>query len=171
MDESPSEEPPQRTSASGVIQWIDPDAMLAEAVRVWLDDASRKVETHLGLVGEVRVRLLGDEEMARAHERYKGRSGPTDVLTFDLEPDSDVLDVDVLVCVDEASRRAAQFGHDVAREILLYMVHGVLHCLGYDDHDPEQAERMHREEDRLLEAIGVGAVFAPAGAVDREGAR
>ena len=65
------------------------------------------------------------------------------------------------LCLDEAARRAIEFGHGVERELLLYAVHGVLHCLGHDDHEEEQRARMHREEDRLLAAVGVGAVYRP----------
>ena len=98
--------------------------------------------------------------MAGAHQRYAGVSGTTDVLTFDLaESGAGRLDADLLVCFDEAARQAAGRGHDVATELLLYIVHGVLHCLGQDDHDPAAASRMHAEEDRVLEAIGVGRVY------------
>lgn len=166
MDEGPSDDPPQRSSASGVICLIDPDATVSDADRLWLQQASDRASEHMGLRGEVRVRLLRDAAMAEAHERYMGEPGPTDVLTFNLEPESDELDVDLLVCVDEAARGAGAIGHEVRREILLYIVHGVLHCTGHDDHETSDAERMHREEDRILGAIGVGAVFAPdAGAV------
>lgn len=169
MDDSSSDEPPQRTSASGVICLIDPDALLTAADRRWLEQAADRAAEFMELCGEVRVRLLGDDAMARAHEQYKGEPGPTDVLTFDLDPDSGVLDVDMLVCVDEAKRRAVQIGHEDRREILLYIVHGILHCLGHDDHDGRDAERMHREEDRILSAIGVGAVYAPKADAGGEG--
>ncbi len=161
MDESPSDEPPQRTSASAAICLIDPDALLVDADLAWLEQAAARASEHMELRGEVRVRLLDDRAMSEAHERSMGESGPTDVLTFDLDPGSGVLDVDLLVCVGEATRRAGEFGHPVGREILLYIVHGVLHCLGHDDHDEERARRMHEEEDRILGAIGVGAVYAP----------
>jgi probable rRNA maturation factor len=62
--------------------------------------------------------------------------------------------------VDEARRQAAGRALPVERELLLYCVHGVLHCLGYDDHDDAEYVRMHAEEDRILEAIGVGRTFA-----------
>ena len=45
---------------------------------------------------------------------------------------------------------------------------GALHCLGYDDHDPNEFARMHTREDEILGAIGVGAVF---GSSDPEGGR
>jgi probable rRNA maturation factor len=62
--------------------------------------------------------------------------------------------------VDEAGRQSAVRGHTVEQELLLYVVHGVLHCLGHDDHDPDAAARMHAEEDRVLAAVGVGVTYA-----------
>lgn len=168
MDESPSDEPPQRTGAFAPICLIDPDALLADADRAWLEQTAARASEHMNLRGEVRVRLLNDRAMGEAHERSMGESGPTDVLTFDLDPGSGVLDVDLLVCVDEAARRAGEFGHGVGREILLYIVHGVLHCLGHDDHDEAQARHMHQEEDRILSAIGVGSVYAPSARCEEE---
>lgn len=127
----------------------------------------------LACAGEVRVRVLDDEAMSAAHERWGGVPGTTDVLTFDLrEGEQGPLDVDLLVCVDEAARQAKARGLPLERELLLYIVHGVLHCLGHDDHDEADAARMHEEEDRLLEAAGIGATFAVApshGMPEREG--
>ncbi|MBK7403518.1 MAG: rRNA maturation RNase YbeY [Phycisphaerales bacterium] len=116
----------------------------------------------LALAGEIRARLVDDQAMAAAHARWSGVPGTTDVLTFDLRDTAEgPLDVDLLLCTDEAARQAAPRGHTVAREILLYLIHGVLHCLGYDDHDEADAARMHAEEDRLLDAAGIGATYAP----------
>lgn len=99
--------------------------------------------------------------MAAAHDRYKGELGTTDVLTFDLsDGPGSPLDVDILICADEAARQAAARGHGPERELLLYAIHGLLHCLGHDDHDPDQAAAMHTEEDRILTALGVGATYA-----------
>jgi probable rRNA maturation factor len=134
---------------------------LAEPARRWIEDHARRAIAGLGATGEVRVRVVGDEAMAAAHSGFAGVEGTTDVLTFDLaEPGQSSLDVDILVCIDEARRQAAARGHGVERELLLYIVHGVLHCLGHDDHDPAAAARMHAEEDRILESLGVGATYA-----------
>ena len=69
-----------------------------------------------------------------------------------------------MLCLDEAARRSRDLEHPVEHELLLYAIHGVLHVLGHDDHDPAAFERMHAEEDRILEAIGVGPVFRRGGA-------
>ncbi|MEM0984182.1 MAG: rRNA maturation RNase YbeY [Planctomycetota bacterium] len=109
-----------------------------------------------GAAGELRVRVVDDAEMSALHLERSSVPGPTDVLTFDLS-DGDGLDCDVTVCLDEAARRASG---DVAPELVLYALHGALHCLGFDDRSNEDAARMHAEEDRLLEAAGLGRVFA-----------
>ena len=144
---------------------LDPDNLLGAAPRRWLTDHARAAVAHLGASGEVRVRVIADAEMATAHERYSNVPGTTDVLTFDLREDPNPeapLDVDVLICADEARRQATARGVPVQRELLLYIVHAVLHCLGEGDHDEAAAARMHEREDRVLAAIGVGAVYAVA---------
>jgi len=125
-------------------------------------------------VRRVHVELVADAEMDRLHRRHAGVPGTTDVLTFPASDPADPsapVEVDIVACVDEAARRAAEFGHPPERELLLYALHGVLHCCGHDDHDPAAFARMHAEEDRLLALIGVGPTYRPAGrGPDREAA-
>lgn len=176
-----SDEPPRRSQTelargrlTANVDIADPERRLgADALR-WLSEMAHRALDAMGAAGEVRVRIVGDGPMAAAHERYKGMSGTTDVLTFDLsEPargagpaGGPVLDVDILICADEAARRGAEFGHAPERELLLYIVHGVLHCLGHDDGDDEAAARMHRAEDEVLARIGAGATYRPASPAD-----
>lgn len=138
---------------------LDSTGRLPTAHVNWLTEHLRGALRELRAGGEVRVRVVDDDAMASAHLRYSGVEGTTDVLTFDLTEPGRMLDVDVLVCLDEAERQGAERGHPRQHELLLYMVHGVLHCLGHDDHDEAGHERMHAEEDRLLRALGVGAVY------------
>lgn len=144
---------------------IDPDALLPERDAAWLramagDAVAILVEDHPNADHDVRVRLVADDEMADAHQRYADVPGTTDVLTFDLSGDGRTLDVDIMVCVDEARRQGERLGHETRRELLLYIVHGVLHCLGHDDHHDDDYRRMHDAEDRVLERLGVGRTFA-----------
>jgi probable rRNA maturation factor len=154
----------------------DPDGRLTPPARAWLAARSAAAIGTVARSGEVRARVVGDAEMAGAHERHTGVAGTTDVLTFDLSqepraesaadighPSHRALDADLLICADEAQRHATTRGHSIERELLLYILHGALHCLGHDDHDEAAAARMHAVEDRVLEAIGVGATYAPAG--------
>ncbi|MFG0328124.1 MAG: rRNA maturation RNase YbeY [Phycisphaerales bacterium JB037] len=171
------EPPPRRASASPatpcapaadapLVELTDATGRLAAADLAWLTDRARSALVHLRAAGELRARIIDDAAMRRAHADWLGDDSTTDVITFDLTEGHAALtrelDTDLLVCLDEATRQAHHRGHDARRELLLYLVHGSLHCLGHDDHEPTQAERMHALEDRTLDAIGVGAVYAPA---------
>ena len=148
------------SEAAVALALSDATGRVSAADMRWLLDSSEQAGRELGAGGEVRVRIVADAEMAAAHERYSKVSGTTDVLTFDLAEGPGVLDLDILVCLDEAERQGASRRHEPRRELLLYIVHGMLHGLGYDDHEEADYARMHEAEDRVLAAIGVGATFA-----------
>lgn len=116
-------------------------------------------------LGRLSVIIVNDERMAALHAAHLGCSRTTDVLSFDLseqvEPGQVQIEADLAICADEAARRAAEFGHSIERELLLYAVHGLLHCVGFDDQDEAAASAMHAEEDRILQVIGVGATYRP----------
>lgn len=126
----------------------------------WITDHVQRAMDHLACSGEVRARIINDREMSEAHQRHCKVPGTTDVITFDLrENPESPLDTDLLLCLDEADRQAMLRAHPVPRELLLYIIHAILHCLGYDDHDDESYRTMHAREDEILAALGVGTTF------------
>lgn len=168
-DPLPRSSTPNRKQASSAgpceVTIHDSARLLSQSQRGWLSEKAAQALLATGAHGEVRVRLVSDAEMADAHQRHMGASGTTDVITFNLADDdqaakSACLDTDLLVCVDEARRQSQRRDIPLERELLLYVIHGALHCLGYDDHDAAQARAMHAREDEILESIGVGATFA-----------
>lgn len=108
------------------------------------------------------IALVGDATMSRLHAQFLNVPGTTDVITFELDHDARGRPTagEVVVCVPEARRQSAKRGVRVEHELLLYALHGVLHLSGYDDREPAAHRRMHRAEDRILTAIGIGATFA-----------
>ncbi len=114
-------------------------------------------------VARASFRIVDDAEMSTLHERHSKIAGTTDVLTFPWASPPEPIEVDVAICHDEAKRRAAELGHSVDREVILYAVHGLLHAAGFTDDAADAHAAMHAEEDRLLEAIGVGATFVKKG--------
>lgn len=166
---SDSEPPPwrgstNRESTPAAFDLADPDALLTSSQRQAIEELIRRAILHMAIAGEVRARVVADPQMAEAHLRYSGVPGTTDVLTFDLsDPGSAAagrVDTDIYICADEARRQAASRGHGIDIELALYTIHGILHCLGFDDHDDESFAIMHQKEDQILTAIGVGPVFA-----------
>lgn len=110
--------------------------------------------------GTISVAIVGREEMTALKERYFGAAQDTDVISFDLrdEPD-DALDCEIVVNLQRAASEAQARNGNCEAELNLYLVHGLLHQLGYDDQDDAQAQAMHRKEDELLEELGFGKVY------------
>ena len=102
-------------------------------------------------LAQVDVAAVAAGEMAALNRRYLGCAGSTDVLSFDLSDElSEGLVVQVIVCGDIAAGEAPRHGHSAARELLLYVAHGLLHLVGYDDATPRLASRMHARAEQLL---------------------
>jgi probable rRNA maturation factor len=104
----------------------------------------------------VSIAIVGDSVMRRLHREFMGIDSPTDVLTFPLGAPGGFLG-EVVACAGVARREALSRGSGAADELLLYVVHGLLHLLGYDDVAPRAFARMHRREAELLAEIGVSA--------------
>lgn len=114
--------------------------------------------------GALSLVVVGARAMRTLHARYMGTAEVTDVLSFDLGTDvaAGMLEAEIVVCADVARRRARQrdkAARAVVAELALYVVHGILHQAGYDDHDDAGYRRMHAREDALLRELGLGAVF------------
>lgn len=97
--------------------------------------------------------ILADHDLVLALNRsYLQHDYLTDVLAFPLEETPGVVDGEVYVDLDTAAERHAEFGHTFEEEARRYVVHGLLHLLGYDDATPEGKAAMHTLEDRYLDA-------------------
>ena len=135
-------------------------AGLPAADRNWLAEALARIEPILGFpVARAAVRFVDDAAMCALHARHMGLDSTTDVLTFAANGAGAPVDVDIAVCVDEAARRGQGTAHGTRGELLLYVLHGLLHAAGHDDLDDASYARMHAEEDRILEAAGFGRIF------------
>jgi probable rRNA maturation factor len=145
---------------------ITVEGMGGARMRDWLKRQLRAVLRELGVSrAHWDVTVLGEADMCLLHERTLGIGTTTDVLTFDLRDElhggeGAEVELDTVVCIDEARRRACEMGHGLREELLLYCVHSLLHVQGHDDRSPAGARRMHGREDEILGAIGAGPLYA-----------
>ncbi len=103
---------------------------------------------------ELSIVFVDKDEITRLNERFLGHKGPTDVLSFPMETNAGRVSGEVVVCVPVAVEYAAETKTGAEGEIMLYVVHGVLHLLGYDDADKKGARTMHRAEKEILSGLG-----------------
>ena len=103
----------------------------------------------------VSVAIVDDETIHELNCRYLDHDWPTDVLSFVLEDDGDHLEGEIVVSADTATASAAQIGWPSAAELLLYVVHGALHLVGYRDKSAADKRRMQAAEARILRQFGL----------------
>lgn len=108
---------------------------------------------------DVSIALVDNQRIQELHREFMDLDSPTDVLSFPLfdEDDEDDCLGEVVASVEMAMEEARERGLDGEAEVMLYLIHGFLHLLGYDDKEEEKAEDMHKEEDRLLGLLGYSA--------------
>ena|SRR5579864_9342561 len=112
---------------------------------------------------EVSVLLCDDAAIAALNARWRGREGPTNVLSFPVprdEPDSRSSDRptplgDIAIAYETVAREAADHGKPLPHHLAHLAVHGFLHLLGYDHELEGEAERMERLERDILAEIGI----------------
>lgn len=103
------------------------------------------------LPAQLEVALMGEEEHCRVHERFLNDPSPTDVMAFPYEDEE--LFGEVLINVDMARAQAQERGHAALWEATLYLVHGCLHLVGYDDQTDEERVRMRAAESAVMEIL------------------
>jgi probable rRNA maturation factor len=107
----------------------------------------------------VSVGVVDDAEIAKLNQEFLSHTGPTDCLSFDLSDASGPHVFDLIVNGQMAIRQAAERGHSGEAELALYVTHGLLHQLGFDDQTAQQARKMHATEDEILQHLGYGFVY------------
>jgi len=108
-------------------------------------------------LADVDVAVVDGRRMSRLNRRWLGRSGTTDVISFDLTGDADRgITAQIIVCATVARREAERRGIGPQRELLLYVLHGLLHVAGLDDRTPTQRKRMEACQVSLLAAFVAG---------------
>lgn len=137
------------------------------ACAVQEDEVLRLCELVLGEEGVSRdcyvsVSVVDDERMRELNAEWRGQDRPTDVLSLECErPDDPDLAVgepcelgDIVLAPAYIARQAVQYGTTAADETRLLLIHGLLHLLGYDHLQDDEAEFMERREDELLAMHG-----------------
>lgn len=118
---------------------------------------------------ELSVLLTDDAHIQALNQQWRGVDRPTDVLSFAFNeaegPGAEVLG-DIVISLPTAARQAAEHGHSVEDELWVLLVHGLLHLLGYDHQDAEEAAEMAAAEAKLLAGLRSGE---GAGLVERGG--
>lgn len=106
------------------------------------------------------VSFVTNQKIWALNKRFLGRNNATDVLAFD-STDEEIsyqisskkvkeINGDIIISTDAAIKNAKNYHVSVEHELVLYVVHGILHLLGYDDHSPKEIFRIRKKEEDLM---------------------
>jgi len=106
------------------------------------------------------IYLVAASEITILNETFLKHAGSTDVISFNYSESPHrasrspaLLHGEIFICVDEAVRQSKKFRTSWQNELTRYIVHGILHLLGYDYSNASQRRKMKREEDRVLRQL------------------
>ncbi len=125
---------------------IDEAQLIAAAREVLQDSNFSSAEISLAVVDDPTIHDL--------NRRYLDHDWPTDVLSFALSERNSHLEGEVILSADTAAMEAAEIGWPVAAEQLLYVIHGMLHLVGYRDKSDQEAAAMRAAEKEYLKRFG-----------------
>lgn len=116
--------------------------------------------------GELCLILVNDEEIQRINKKFLGHDYKTDVIAFPYENDGSPPSGhfpsprgresgfgDIYIGLDVARRQAGELGHDLFQELLTLAVHGALHLVGYDDHNPADKKKMFVRQEAVVKRM------------------
>ena len=107
----------------------------------------------------VSIAIGNDDEIRRINKQFLNRKGTSDCLSFDLSDNENRKLFELVVNGEMAVREAKRRGHSPEAELALYITHGLLHNLGFDDSTQRKAKKMHETEDEILQQFGYGFVY------------
>jgi probable rRNA maturation factor len=117
--------------------------------------------------------FVDGEEIRRLNRELRNTDKVTDVLSFpalddikgqaicgedypyEIDEEGNLLIGSVAVCCDRAKEQAEEYGHSYERELHYLLVHGIMHCLGYDHMTDEDKAEMREKEEQILGKLGI----------------
>ncbi len=113
--------------------------------------------------GSVSLVVVENDTIRQLKKEYFQIDEVTDVISFGLSQKDESFDCEIVINAQRAMDVAQEKTSDPIAELHLYVIHGLLHQLGYDDATDDGFEKMHQKEDQLLTELGFGNVFSGKG--------
>lgn len=148
---------------------IDYDALTAKIAQHVLETENCPYDVCVNLV------ITDNEEIKKVNTEFRSISAPTDVLSFPMIPfetpaDYSVIDDDdsyfdldtdelmlgdMMISADKVVSQAREYGHSIEREFSFLFAHSMLHLLGYDHMEPNEAAVMEAKQAKILDDLGI----------------
>jgi probable rRNA maturation factor len=119
----------------------------------------RWIRAALDVPAEMTVRVVDEDEGRSLNQAWRGKDGPTNVLTFAYEDGANVH-ADLVLCAPVVEREAEAQGRSLEAHYAHLLVHGTLHAQGLDHEDDAEASAMEARETAVLASLGFADPYA-----------
>lgn len=100
--------------------------------------------------GWINICFVDNSRIKKFNAKFLKTNSATDVLAFNLGDGKEIILADIMISTDKAIEQAGNFKTNPNYELLLYIAHGVLHILGFDDHTKNQIKIMRKKESEYV---------------------
>ena len=122
--------------------------------KTWIHKAVESIASDYGWKdGEISITIADDAQIHEVNRQYLKHDYPTDVISFDTTESDDYLEGVIIASADTAFEVASKNQWPASHELLLYIIHGMLHVIGLDDTTLAKSKQMRNEERHYIEAI------------------
>ncbi|MFW5449971.1 MAG: rRNA maturation RNase YbeY [Methylophagaceae bacterium] len=128
----------------------------------WVESALQEVTQDC----ELSIRLVDESESTELNSTYRGKTGPTNVLSFPFDspiPMEPKLLGDLIICVPVVKREALEQDKPIEHHWAHLTVHGCLHLLGYDHIEDDEAQQMESKEVVILQSLAISDPYQAQG--------
>ena len=119
---------------------------------VWIDGIE-KVLNRMNIDKEVNIIFVNEQTIKDMNNQFINHDYVTDVISFENILDSPDFLGEIYICIDQAERQGQEIGHSTAKELLILVIHGILHLWGYDDQEEESRHIMFAKQDELADFV------------------
>lgn len=116
-------------------------------LRRWLENAIREENWVPGAINFI---ICNDEYLFKMNKKYLKKKLLTDILTFPMTEEGNTVSADLYISIDRVRDNSKKYKVQVKKELARVMIHGILHLMGYDDHDEAGKQKIREKEDLYL---------------------
>lgn len=116
---------------------------IKDIVNDFIEEYSKKI---------INILITDDSEIEEFNRKYRNKEGPTDVLSFEYGLDEEVIG-EIIISIDSIKKNAKELNETFDEEFYYILIHGVLHILGYDHIEDEEAHEMDKLQDEYYDKL------------------
>jgi len=117
--------------------------IIKDIVNDFIEEYSKKI---------INILITDDSEIEEFNRKYRNKEGPTDVLSFEYGLDEEVIG-EIIISIDSIKKNAKELNETFDEEFYYILIHGVLHILGYDHIEDEEAHEMDKLQDEYYDKL------------------